>query len=91
MKKFILITTYPLKLLLLGIVYFYKVIISPVLPNTCRFNPTCSTYMIQAINQFGIFKGVVLGVKRLSRCVPGGGSGFDPVPLNIKGELKWLL
>lgn len=46
----------------------------------CRFTPTCSNYMIDAINEYGCFKGIYLGIKRILRCRPGGGQGFDPVP-----------
>lgn len=81
---------YPIKLLLLGLVYFYKFAISPLLPKTCRFYPTCSTYMILAIKEWGILTGVYLGIKRLCRCTPNGQSGEDFVPINIKGELKWI-
>ena len=45
----------------------------------CRFTPTCSQYMIDAINKYGTFKGIKLGLKRLKRCRPGGGFGYDPV------------
>lgn len=91
MKKIIFIVTYPFKLLFLGLVYFYKFVISPIIPNTCRFTPTCSTYMLQAIKEFGPFKGSYIGIKRLCRCQPCCKGGFDPIPLNIKGETKWLL
>lgn len=45
----------------------------------CRFNPTCSQYMIDAINKYGVKKGIKLGLKRIKRCRPGGGFGYDPV------------
>lgn len=91
MKTILKIITYPFRFLLLCLVKFYKFCISPILPSTCGFVPTCSTYMEQAIKEFGPFKGTWLGIKRLSKCRPGGKCGFDPIPLNIKGELKWLL
>ena len=91
MKKFINIITYPIKLIFLGLIYFYKICISPILPRTCRFTPTCSTYMLQAIKEFGIFKGIFLGTKRVFRCGPWSKGGIDLVPLNMKGEIKWLL
>lgn len=91
MKKFIYVITYPIRLVFLGLIYIYKFLISPVLPHTCRFTPTCSTYMIQCIKEFGIFKGTFLGIKRLLRCVPGSKGGYDLIPPNIKGEIKWLL
>lgn len=61
-------------------VYFYKFAISPFLPNSCRFTPTCSTYAVEALKTYGPFKGSLLTFKRLSRCHPWGGSGYDPVP-----------
>lgn len=53
---------------------------SPLLPPSCRFTPTCSQYAIEALSKYGPFKGLYLTVKRLLRCRPGGGSGYDPVP-----------
>lgn len=58
----------------------YQIMISPWLGSNCRFHPTCSAYMIQAIKIHGFFKGTWLGTKRLFRCHPWGGQGFDPVP-----------
>jgi putative membrane protein insertion efficiency factor len=58
----------------------YKLVVSPLLPPSCRFQPTCSTYAIQAIELHGPVKGVWLGTKRICRCHPWGGSGYDPVP-----------
>lgn len=62
------------------IVKVYKKLISPFLPSACRFQPTCSEYMIQAIQVHGLCKGIYLGIKRILRCNPWGGSGYDPVP-----------
>ncbi|MFT6815216.1 MAG: putative membrane protein insertion efficiency factor [Sphingobacteriales bacterium] len=59
---------------------FYKYLISPLLPSTCRHVPTCSTYTIEAIKEWGALKGLYLGIKRLLHCHPWGTSGFDPVP-----------
>lgn len=81
---------YPLKLLCMALIYFYKYCISPWLPKVCGFYPTCSTYMLLAIKEWGVIKGVWLGIKRISKCRPHGQSGEDFVPLNIKGELKWI-
>ncbi|MBQ6732860.1 MAG: membrane protein insertion efficiency factor YidD [Paludibacteraceae bacterium] len=61
-------------------VYFYRACISPLLPPSCRYTPTCSQYMVEAVTKYGIFKGGWLGIKRLLRCHPWGGSGYDPVP-----------
>lgn len=61
-------------------VKFYQNAISPYLPKACRYQPTCSQYMIEAITTHGVIKGIYLGSKRLLRCHPWGGSGYDPVP-----------
>jgi len=59
---------------------FYKRYISPWLPRACRFEPTCSAYMYQAIQKKGLLQGLFLGVKRLLRCHPFCAGGLDPVP-----------
>ena len=59
---------------------FYRRFISPLTPPSCRFTPTCSEYAIEAITKHGPFKGAWLAIRRVLRCRPGGGSGFDPVP-----------
>ncbi|MCQ2230249.1 MAG: membrane protein insertion efficiency factor YidD [Paludibacteraceae bacterium] len=61
-------------------VFFYRRCISPLFPPCCRFTPTCSAYAVEAIQKHGVFKGGWLTIKRISRCRPGGGSGYDPVP-----------
>ena len=58
----------------------YKLCISPLLPPSCRFYPSCSSYAIQAIALHGPLKGLWLAVKRILRCHPGSAGGFDPVP-----------
>lgn len=58
---------------------FYQVSISPLLPNSCRYTPTCSQYGIDAINKYGAIKGMWLGFKRIMSCHPWGGSGYDPL------------
>ena len=78
------------KWLFKGLVLFYKKCISPLLPNVCIYHPSCSTYMLEAIERFGVFKGIALGTGRILRCVPWNEGGFDPVPDNPKGEMKWL-
>jgi len=62
------------------LVKLYQWTISPLLPNSCRFTPTCSQYTIEAIKVHGTLKGLVLGICRIVRCNPWGGHGFDPVP-----------
>lgn len=64
----------------IGIVRFYQIAISPWLGKSCRYSPTCSQYMIEAIQEWGPFKGGWLGLKRIGRCHPWGGEGYDPVP-----------
>ena len=66
--------------LLLLPVYFYKYCISPMTPASCRYTPTCSEYAVQALKKHGPVKGLYLAVKRILRCHPWGGSGYDPVP-----------
>jgi len=61
-------------------VLFYQYSISPLFPPSCRFKPTCSEYMKDAIHKHGVFRGFWLGLIRFSKCHPWGGSGFDPVP-----------
>lgn len=66
--------------LLLLPVYFYKVAISPLTPPSCRYTPSCSTYAVEAIRKHGPLRGLYLAVRRILRCHPWGGSGYDPVP-----------
>ncbi len=69
-----------MKRVLIRLIQLYQKGISPHFPPTCRFVPSCSSYAIQAIDRFGVLKGGWLAVKRLSRCHPWGGHGYDPVP-----------
>lgn len=62
------------------LVKIYQLIISPIFPATCRYTPTCSNYMLEAIKIWGPLKGSYLGVKRIASCHPWGGHGDDPVP-----------
>ena len=61
-------------------VYFYRAAISPLLPPSCRYTPTCSQYTIEALRKHGPIKGVLLSIRRIVSCNPWGGSGYDPVP-----------
>ena len=65
----------------LAIIKFYKLAVSPYLPSTCIYQPTCSEYMAEAIEVHGVFKGTWMGVKRLVRCNPFTTGGLDPVPV----------
>jgi putative membrane protein insertion efficiency factor len=65
---------------LLWMLAFYKKCISPILPPACRYEPTCSMYMAIAVRHRGAIMGLWLGCKRLLRCQPFGGHGWDPVP-----------
>ncbi|MCE2465999.1 MAG: membrane protein insertion efficiency factor YidD [Dehalococcoidia bacterium] len=64
----------------LGLVQFYQGAVSAFIPSSCRFSPTCSQYCYEAIGSHGMLKGTWLTLKRLSRCRPMGGRGYDPVP-----------
>jgi uncharacterized protein len=64
----------------LGALRAYKLLLSPLFTGACRFHPSCSTYMADAIRTHGVIKGMWLGIRRLTRCHPLGSSGFDPVP-----------
>ncbi len=73
-----------MKIVILNLLKSYKLHASPILEmmfgKACRFSPTCSEYAAQAVEKFGVTKGLALGLKRISRCHPFGGFGFDPVP-----------
>ena len=69
--------------IIINIIKLYKMLLSPYLGNNCRYLPTCSQYFIDSLNEYGLFKGFLKGLKRIFRCHPikflGGGEGFDPV------------
>ncbi len=88
--KRIIVDIVTFRWLFLGLVYFYKKCISPLTPDVCIYTPSCSTYMVDAIRKFGVIRGIFLGTKRLLRCVPWKAGGFDPVPDNPHGDMKWL-
>ena len=69
----------PLSWLMLTLIAFYRSFISPLTPPACRFTPTCSQYAQEAIRKYGPFRGGWLALKRILRCHPFGGSGYDPV------------
>jgi uncharacterized protein len=76
MNRFSQMAAWPLKVL----VYGYRWLISPVLPASCRYAPSCSEYALEALTRHGAVSGGWYTLKRLARCHPWGGSGYDPVP-----------
>jgi len=72
------LTAWP-RLLILSLLHGYRAFVSPFLPPACRFHPTCSQYMIEAVMKYGVIRGVFMGVRRLLRCHPFSPGGYDPV------------
>ena len=70
------VATFPLLLLIRG----YQLIISPLLGSNCRFIPTCSEYAVESLRSHGLLKGSYLTIKRIGKCHPWGGHGYDPIP-----------
>ena len=66
--------------ILVAPIRFYQRFISPLTPPSCRFTPTCSQYALEALRKHGPLRGLYLAVRRILRCHPWGGSGYDPVP-----------
>lgn len=71
------------------IIKFYQKIISPILGNNCRFYPTCSSYVYEAIKRHGVLKGLFLGLQRILKCHPLHPGGYDAVPENYEVKLLW--
>lgn len=69
-----------MKFLVLDLLGLYKAAVSPFLPPACRFEPSCSDYMTQAVKRYGVLRGIWMGTKRLLRCQPFCEGGYDPVP-----------
>ena len=69
-----------MKKIIVFLIKFYQITLSPLLGSNCRFQPTCSHYMIEAVGHYGVLKGLSLGLKRISKCHPLGSKGYDPVP-----------
>ena len=77
-----------MKYVLVKIIRFYQLAISPLFPASCRFYPTCSNYTIEAINKHGAIKGIFLGIIRILKCHPFHKGGYDPVPeRNLKSKI----
>ena len=71
---------WPLAMLMLAVIRLYQLTLSPLVGRHCRFQPTCSRYAAEAIRRFGAVRGGVMAVRRIGRCHPWGGGGWDPVP-----------
>lgn len=78
------------KWLFLGLIRLYKTVLSPVMGRGCIYSPTCSTYTYEYIEEYGVARGLVMGGLRIARCNPMAKGGFDPVPDNPRGDMKWL-
>jgi putative membrane protein insertion efficiency factor len=88
-KAFLNILQLPRKIFLIiltPIIFVYQKLISPLLGPRCKYHPSCSSYLVQAITTHGIIKGIILGTLRIIRCNPFSGGGYNPVP--SKG--KWF-
>ncbi len=72
-------------------VRFYQLFISPVLPPSCRFHPTCSAYAVEAVLTHGVLQGCLLTLRRLARCHPWSPGGFDPVPPARPSNLQFRI
>jgi putative membrane protein insertion efficiency factor len=70
----------PMKPAALALIRFYQACLSPVLPSACRYYPSCSTYAYEAVEKWGLWQGVGMAFRRLLRCRPFGGHGYDPIP-----------
>ncbi|MCL5405175.1 MAG: membrane protein insertion efficiency factor YidD [Deltaproteobacteria bacterium] len=69
-----------IRLLFLGLIRAYQILISPLFPQACRFSPSCSQYTYEAIEMYGVPRGIYLGLRRILRCHPFNPGGYDPVP-----------
>lgn len=69
-----------MKFIAMGLIRAYQIAISPILPSSCRFQPTCSHYGYEAFKKHGFFKGFILTARRIGRCHPFNPGGYDPVP-----------
>lgn len=76
------VATFPLLILIRG----YQLIISPLLGSNCRFIPTCSEYAMESLRSYGLIKGCYLAIKRIGKCHPWGGHGYDPIPTKKVGN-----
>lgn len=80
-----------MKYFLIFLIKIYKKLFSPLLLSGCRYTPTCSVYAAESLQKHGVIKGSFLALKRLLKCNHFSKGGFDPVPDNFKGDIKWVL
>ena len=80
----------PFAIIGLGLIYFYKLCISPLLPKVCRYYPSCSSYAAHAVKSFGLFVGTWIAAKRLLRCRGKHKGGCDYLPPNVRKEFFWF-
>jgi uncharacterized protein len=73
------LTTVPVRKFFIGLIQIYRRFLSPMLPPTCRYEPSCSLYTVQAIEKYGVLRGLFMGFLRVLRCHPFARGGFDPV------------
>jgi hypothetical protein len=78
--KIIRLPFFIVSFIFIKIIRFYQLAISPILPDSCRYTPTCSQYSIEALQKYGPLKGSFLAIRRILRCHPWGGHGHDPLP-----------
>jgi len=80
----------PLKYIFIGLIRLYQILLSPIIGQGCIYTPSCSVYGLEAVREFGAAKGAWLAIRRIFRCVPWKPGGFNPIPYNLKGDMKWL-
>ena len=80
-----------MKRLCIAAIRMYQKYISPNTPKACIYTPSCSQYTLEAIQKHGVIRGIFLGMKRILRCNPFFEGGYDPVPENLRGKVKWVL
>ncbi len=80
-----------MKFIFRKLILFYKKYVSSSIHAGCRYTPTCSVYMLDSVEEYGVILGVLKGIARILRCNPLSKGGFDPVKENLRGNIKWIL
>lgn len=88
---YLILVTLMLKTALLWLIKIYRSWISPLFPPSCRFQPTCSQYALEAVEKFGVWRGSWLAIKRISRCHPLHPGGYDPVPASDRQKQEKIV